>query len=122
MEPFSGHARIRGFSSLIGDVQQIQTSGVLMRFRRSQKPLVKYLMYGIYPDRFSTEYGDGWFAVLLGAFGRTLPMSVGIAALSCVVAPGALTAGGLAFTTAILFGYNAFLERHLIRRSRREET
>ncbi|EEE05903.1 hypothetical protein BURMUCF1_2806 [Burkholderia multivorans ATCC BAA-247] len=48
-------------------------------------------------------------------------MSVGIAALSCVVAPGVLTTGGLAFTTAILFAYNAFLEWHLIRRSRREE-
>ncbi|WP_181158047.1 hypothetical protein [Burkholderia multivorans] len=65
-----------------------------MRTRHSQKPLVKFLMYGIYPDRFSKEYGDGWFAILLGAFGRTLPMSVGIAALSCVVAPGALTTGG----------------------------
>lgn len=92
-----------------------------MRFRRSQRPLVKFLRYGIYPDRFSTEYGDGWFAILLGAFGRTLPMSVGIAALSCVVAPGVLTTGGLAFTTAILFAYNAFLEWHLIRRSRREK-
>ncbi|AOJ93970.1 hypothetical protein C6Q22_27780 [Burkholderia multivorans] len=82
---------------------------------------MKFLRYGIYPDRFSTEYGDGWFAILLGAFGRTLPMSVGIAALSCVVAPGVLTTGGLAFTTAILFAYIAFLEWHLIRRSRREE-
>lgn len=91
-----------------------------MRFRDSRRPVMKFLMYGIYPERFSKAYGDGWFAVLLGAFGRTLPMSVGVAALTCVVAPGVLTTGRLAFTSAIHFGYNAFLEWHLIRRSRRE--
>ncbi len=91
-----------------------------MRFHDSRSPVGKFLKYGLYPERFSKEFGDGWFAVLVGAFGRTLPMSVGVAALAGVVAPGVLTAGSLAFTSAILFGYNAFLERDLIRQSRRE--
>ncbi|MGZ2747455.1 hypothetical protein [Burkholderia stagnalis] len=91
-----------------------------MRFRDSRSPVKKFLMYGLYPERFSKEFGDGWFAVLVGAFGRTLPMSVGVAALSGVVAPGVLTTGSLVFMSAIFFGYNAYLERHLIRQSRRE--
>ncbi|RQT65974.1 hypothetical protein DF029_28550 [Burkholderia cepacia] len=96
-------------------------SGVVMHSRDLRSPVRKFLRYGLYPERFSKEFGDGWFAVLLGAFGRTLSMSVGVAALSSVVAPGVLTTGRLALTSAILFGHSAYLEWHLIRRSRREE-
>lgn len=35
-----------------------------MRFRDSRRPVMKFLMYGIYPERFSKAYGDGWFAGL----------------------------------------------------------
>ncbi|CAN0618705.1 protein of unknown function [Burkholderia multivorans] len=91
-----------------------------MNFRFSRRAMTRFLLYGIYSEPFSRRYGDGWFAVLLGAAARTFPFAFGVAALNCIVAPGVLTVGRLAFMTALFFGYNLLMERHLICRSRRE--
>jgi hypothetical protein len=95
-------------------------SGMAMRFRVSRRAVKRFLLYGAFPDPFSKRFGDGWFGILLGAATRALPFGVWVGALSCVVAPGALSAGRLIFMTAVFFVYSILLEWHLTRRSDRE--
>ncbi|WP_196484743.1 hypothetical protein [Burkholderia stagnalis] len=60
-----------------GTSQSIEVLSVFPRFRDSRRLIAKFLMHGIYPERFSKEYGEGGFANSVAAFGRTLPMSLG---------------------------------------------
>jgi hypothetical protein len=92
-----------------------------MRFKISSKALKKLFLYGPFPEPFSNRYGNGWFALLLGAAHRASPIGL------LFIAVGLPSVQGSSFNFTPIFTFAAFLisciffERNLIRQAAGEE-